>query len=224
VERVIPANNFVKQCLQNKMESGIPLDDQAIASCFMEYNKDGECVVDQKGNCVTDSSLEVKNTPKPVMTANEDEIKKQEEEKARKAEDEEEKKEEARKAEEHEKEEDEARKAQDDEKEKKVDEIAKLKAELHEVKEKMEDAKREAEAKPIVDKIVTAKLRLNLIKDSEQDKEFESLVTLPIDQLTSIASQYSNVKADTPYSVLTLGASTQTYDGDKLIMSLGSTD
>ena len=157
------------------------------------------------------------------MTANDDEIKKQEEEKARKAEDEEKEKEEARKAEEHK--EEEARKADDEDKEKKVDEIAKLKAELEDLKENQEKAKKEAKAKPIVDKIVTAKVRLNLIKESETEKEFDNLITIPLPQLENIASQYDNVKADTPYSVLNYNqASTESVSGDALLILMGSSE
>ena len=92
------------------------------------------------------------------------------------------------------------------------------------MKEDSKKAKADAKAKPIVDSIVSAKLRLNLIKESETDKEFESLVTLPIEQLQSIASQYKNVGKQTPYSVLQYGtASTQSFDGDNLLLKLGST-
>ena len=224
-QRILKADGALEKCIQNKMDAGLTIDERALAICYEETNTtpttETACKVDQLGNCVVpDTSLSSKELQNEVMTANDDEIRKQEEDKARKAEDEE-KREEARKAEDD-KEKEEARKADEDQ-EKKVDEIAKLKAEIDELKDDSKKAKAEAIAKPIVDKIVSAKLKLNLIKDSETEKEFELLVTLPIDQLTSIASQYSNVRKDTPYSVLTLGASTDSFDGDALLLSLGST-
>ena len=222
-QRILKADRAMEKCIQSKIDAGLTIDEQALAICYEETRK-GECNVDQLGNCVTNSSLEDKINQNKLMTANDDEIKKQEEEKARKAEDEEKEKEEARKAEEHDKE-DEARKADDEDKEKKVDEIAKLKAELEDLKEDQEKAKKEAKAKPVVDKIVTAKVRLNLIKESETEKEFDSLVTLPLKELEAIASQYSNIKADTPYSVLNYNqASTASYDGDALLIRLGSSE
>jgi len=224
--RILKADRALEKCIQDKVDSGITIDDQALAICYEETRK-GECNVDQLGNCVTNSSLEPNIDQDKSMTfnnANEEEIKKQEEEKARKAQEEEDKKkEEARKADEHDKEE-EARKA-DEEKEKKVDEIAKLKAEIDDLKEDQEKAKKEAKAKPIVDKIVTAKVKLNLIKDSEIEKEFDSLITLPYDQLENIASQYSNVRADSPYTVLSYNqAATASYAGDDLLIELGSSE
>ena len=222
-QRILKADRAMEKCIQSKIDAGLTIDEQALAICYEETRK-GECNVDQLGNCVTNSSLEDKINQNKSMTANDDEIKKQEEEKARKAEDEEKEKEEARRADEHDKE-DEARKADDEDKEKKVDEIAKLKAELEDLKEDQEKAKKEAKAKPVVDKIVTAKVRLNLIKESETEKEFDSLVTLPLNQLEAIASQYSNIKADTPYSVLNYNqASTESVSGDALLIRLGSSE
>ena len=221
-QRILKADRAMEKCIQSKIDAGLTIDEQALAICYEETRK-AECVVDQLGNCVTNSSLEDKINQNKSMTANDDEIKKQEEEKARKAEDEEKEKEEARRAEEGK--EDEARKADDEDKEKKVDEIAKLKAELDDLKEDQEKAKKEAKAKPIVDKIVTAKVRLNLIKESETEKEFDNLITIPLPELENIASQYSNIKADTPYSVLNYNqASTESVSGDALLIRLGSSE
>jgi len=229
-QRVIQASKCVEDCIRKKADMGVTIDDQAIAICFSECgeSREAECVVDQLGNCVVNSSLSDNDAKNELMTAQEDE-EKEKEEKAKKAqEDEEEKKkeEEARKAQEEEekKKEEESKRGQNDEEEK-VDDIAKLKAELHELKKEIEDSTREAKAKPIVDKIVTAKVRLNLIKESESQKEYDSLISLPTAQLNTIASQYAQVSnAERPYSVLTLGASTESTSGDDLFIKLGSVD
>ncbi len=224
-QRVIQASKCVEDCIRKKADAGLTIDDQAIAICFSECgeSREGECVVDQLGNCVVDSSLSDNDSKNELMTAQEDE--KEKEEKARKAQEDEEKEEEARKAQEEEKKKDEeAKKAQEDE-DKDKDEVAKLRAELHDLKEEIKDSTREAKAKPIVDKIVTAKVKLNQIKESESQKEFDSLIGLPIEQLNTLASQYAQVStAERPYSVLTLGASTESTSGDELFIKLGSVD
>jgi len=229
IQRVLKASKCVEDCIKKKADIGLTIDDQAIAICFSECgeSREGECVVDQLGNCVVDSSLSEIDSKNELMTAQEDE-EKEKEEKARKAQEDEEKKkeEEARKAQEEEekKKEEEDKQGQDEEEEKK-DDIAKLKAELHKLKEEIENSTREAKAKPIVDKIVTAKVRLNLIKESESQKEFDSLISLPTEQLNTIASQYAQVSnTERPYSVLTLGASTESTSGDDLFIKLGSVD
>ena len=196
----------------------------AVALSKCGESRESECKVDQLGNCVIDSSLSEIDTKNELMTAQEDE--KEEEEKARKAqEDEKEKEEKARKAQEEEekKKEEEAKHAQDEDRDK--DEVAKLRAELHDLKEKVNDSARIAKAKPIVDKIVTAKVKLNLIKESESQKEFDSLIGLSEPELNTLASQYAQVStAERPYSVLTLGASTESTSGDDLLIKLGSVD
>ena len=224
-QRVVKASKCVEDCLRKKSDSGIDIDDQAIAICFSECgeSREGECKVDQLGNCVTNSSLSENKENSKVMTEHNDE----EEEKARKAQDEEdEKKEEARKAQEdEEKKEEEARKAQDEDKEKKVDDIAKLKAQVDKFEKQLEENKKEASVKPVVDKIVSAKVKLNHIKESETTKEFEALIKLPAETLSQIAKQYESFNtSDRPYSVLTLGASTETSEGDNLLIKLGSVD
>ena len=195
----------------------------AVALSKCGESRKAECKVDQRGNCVTNSSLEQNTTQNELMTAQDEE--KEKEEKARKAQEDEEKEEEARKAQEEEekKKEEESKRAQDEDKDK--DEVAKLRAELHDLKEEIKDSTREAKAKPIVDKIVTAKVKLNQIKESESQKEFDSLIGLPIEQLNTLASQYAQVgTAERPYSVLTLGASTTSTSGDELFIKLGSVD
>jgi len=228
IQRVLKASKCVEDCIRKKANMGLTIDDQAIAICFSECgeSREGECKVDQLGNCVVNSSLSDNDAKNELMTAQEDE-EKEKEEKAKKAQEEEkEKEEEARKAQEEEekKKEEEAKRGQNEEEEKK-DDIAKLKAELHEIKKEMEDSVRKATAKPIVDKIVTAKVKLNLIKESESQKEYDSLISLPTEQLNTIASQYAQVSnAERPYSVLTLGASTESTSGDELFIKLGSVD
>ena len=220
-ERILQASKCVEDCLRKKADSGITIDDQAIAICF------SECGESREGGC--NSSLEQNTTKNKSMTAQDDE--KEKEEKARKAQEEEKKKEdEARKAqdEEEKKKEEEARLAQDEDKEKKVDDIAKLKADVHKLEEKLEErekASKEAIAKPIVDKIVSAKIRLSQIKESESVKETENLIGMPIETLKQIASEYERFGSERPYSVLNYNqASTESTEGDALLMKLGSVD
>ncbi len=262
---VLKATKCMEDCLSKKKDSGKEIDDQAIAICLKECGeskdanidptslknitkvdllhkkkkKDGECVVDQLGNCVKHTTHKAKKGLKKARmaeddkdkeNANEEELKKRREEESEEDED----KKESKKGQEDEDKKD----AQEDE-DKKMDaededkEDAEDDEEKKESKKAIRDFRKELKAlreeisktqkEPLVSSILAAKINARHITEAEKSAESRKLYSMSNKLLARIASDYEKVGSEKrPYSVLEYkSASIDKSDGDSFLMELG---
>ncbi len=230
---ILMSNEFLKDLL----EANIDPDSLAnITVIDLLEKRKGECLVDQLGNCVKDSSDKRNKTSKQAIMSKKAEDEEKDKEDANEEELEERRKDEA----EDEEEKKESKKGQDDEDDKMDADEDEEKKDAEDDEDKKDDARiatvikelkalkaeyRKAVKQPTVESILSAKISAGHITQTERSAEATKLYSMSAKDLKDIAATYEKVgnASKRPYSVLEYKSASieKKGEGDSFLMELG---